>query len=103
MPIRVSDIRLRFDESEAELPARLARTLGVAPEALRRWRILRKSLDARNADALQFVYAAEVSLPEDEEQVVQKARRRPGAARIDLYQEPPFEMPPPGAQPLPHR
>jgi uncharacterized FAD-dependent dehydrogenase len=104
MPIRVSDLRLRFDEPETELPARLARTLGVAPEALRRWRILRKSLDARNADALQFVYAAEVSLPEDEEQVVQKARRRPGgAARVDLYQEPPFDMPPPGAQPLPHR
>ena len=70
MPIRVSEVRLGVDEPEALLPARLAQALGLRPEALERWRILRKSLDARDKDALQFVYAAEVTLGEDEPAVV---------------------------------
>jgi len=62
MPIRVSNLRLRLDEPEAELSGHLARLLGLAPEDLPPWRILRKSLDARDKDALQFVYTAEVSV-----------------------------------------
>jgi uncharacterized FAD-dependent dehydrogenase len=92
------------DEPEDQLPQRLARILGLAPAEVRRWRILRKSLDARNKDALQFVYTALVTLPADEARVAAWARR---AARlhikIDLFREEPFEMPPPGARPLEHR
>jgi hypothetical protein len=47
MALRISNVRLSVDEPEANLPARLARILGVKPGALGRWRILRKSLDAR--------------------------------------------------------
>ena len=47
MPIRVANIRLGIDESEAALPERLARVLGLAPGEPLRWRILRKSLDAQ--------------------------------------------------------
>ena len=104
MPIRVSNLRLSVDEPEALLPGRLARILGLAPEAIHRWRILRKSLDARDRDALQFVYAAEVTLPQDEGRVVAHARRnarRP--AQVDLYREPPFEIPTFGTRPLPQR
>jgi uncharacterized protein len=103
MPIRVSDLRLRFDEPETELPGRLARILGVSATDLGRWRILRKSLDARDKDALQFVYSAEVTLPGDEDRVVERARRAHRQGRVDLYQEPLFEMPAPGDRPLPER
>jgi uncharacterized FAD-dependent dehydrogenase len=104
MPIRVSDLRLDVDEPEALLAERLARVLGLAPAALGPWRILRKSLDARDKDALQFVYAALVTLPEDEERVLAAARRTAHPrARIEPYAEPPFEVPPPGSQPLPER
>src|SRR5437868_14689810 len=97
MPIRVSNLRLGVDEPEAALAGQLARTLGLRPDELPRWRILRKSLDARDKDALQYVYAAEVRLPEDEARVVERVRRRSrGRARIDLYEEPPFVMPAPG-------
>src|SRR5690348_14915976 len=103
MPIRVSDLRLSVEEPEAALAGPLARALGVRPDEVRQWRILRKSLDARDKAALQYVYAAEVRLPEGEPAVVERARRAHGRARVDLYEEPPFVMPPPGTAPLPER
>ena len=75
MPIRVTNIRLNIDEPEAELPGRLARILGLAPGAPLRWRILRKSLDARSRESLHFVYNAEVTLPEDEPRLLDRALR----------------------------
>src|SRR5713101_7540391 len=104
MPLRVSNLRLGVDEPETELSNRLANLLGLRPEDLGRWRILRKSLDARDRDALQFVYAAEVTVPEDEDRIVAAARRAGRArARIDLHEELPFEMPRPGSKPLEYR
>jgi uncharacterized FAD-dependent dehydrogenase len=99
--IRVSNLRLSVDEPEAALPEHLAQALGVAPGALGRWRILRKSLDARDKQALRFVYTAEVALPEDETRLVELARR--GEVRLDRHEEPPFEMPAPGNRPLEYR
>ncbi len=104
MPLRVSNVRLRVDEPESELPARLARTLGIAPAELSQWRILRKSLDARDKDSLQFVYSALVNLPEDEARVATfAARAARRSARVDLYHEEPFTLPPRGGEALPHR
>jgi uncharacterized FAD-dependent dehydrogenase len=103
MSVRLSNVRLPVEEPEAHLPRRLARILGLAPSALQRWRILRKSLDARHKDALQFVYTAEVSLPADEAQVVARAARRAAPVRLEVFDEEPFVMPPPGAQRLEHR
>ncbi len=104
MPIRVSNLRLPLDEPEAALPGRLARVLGLPPEGLARWRILRKSLDARDKADLQFVYTAEVSVPAEEDRLVEQAGRtaRP-EVRVEHYQEPPFCMPDPGGRPLEHR
>lgn len=102
MSIRISNLRLPLDEPESALPEVLARALGLPPAAIARWRILRKSLDSRNRQALEFVYSAEVTLGEDEARVVELARgKRP--ARVELHDEPPFVMPPPGSQPLPER
>jgi uncharacterized FAD-dependent dehydrogenase len=104
MPIRVSNLRLPLDEPESALAGRLARALGVVAGALGRWRILRKSLDARDKAALQFVYSAEVTPPEDEARLVAAASRAAGPeVRVEVYQEPPFTMPEPGDQPLAHR
>ena len=104
MPLRVSNIRLRWDEPETILPVRLARILGLKPEDLTSWRILRKSLDARDKDALKFVYAAEVSLPDAEEYLSRRAERRAWQdTPVDLYQEPPFVVPESGTEPLEHR
>jgi uncharacterized FAD-dependent dehydrogenase len=99
MPIRVSNLRLPIDVPEADLPARLARALRLPAADVRGWRILRKSLDLRDKRDLQFVYNAEVTVPGDEAGVVAKAARH-GPAQVELFREPPFEMPAPGPRPL---
>ena len=103
MPLRVSDLRLGVDEPESALAEHLARALGLPAADLRRWRILRKSLDARDKDALQFVYSAEVVAGDGEARLLERARAKAHpAARVERYEEPPFETPPPGSRPLAH-
>lgn len=103
MSIRLSNIRLGIHESEAGLEAEITRALSLRPADISRWRILRKSLDARDKRDISFVYSLEVVLPADEQQVVSRAGRRRSPVEIDLYEEPPFEMPAHGSQPLEHR
>jgi uncharacterized FAD-dependent dehydrogenase len=100
--IRISNLRSSIDQPEADLPGRVAEVLAVSRSDLARWRILRKSLDTRNKDSLQFVYTVEAALTDDEAGVVERARPL-RAAKIELYNETPFEMPAPGRLPLPHR
>lgn len=101
MSLRVSDLRLSLDEPESALPEHIARALGLSATAVRHWRILRKSLDARARDALQFVYAAEVTLAGDEGRILKQARRSSHPrARIEPFHEPPFVLPPFGSEEL---
>jgi uncharacterized protein len=103
MSLRVSNIRLSVDHPETALPEMLAGILQVPRDHLGSWRILRKSLDARDKEHLRFVYTLEAQAP-DEERIVQFARRSATReARIDLYREPPFLMPDPGRRNLSHR
>lgn len=104
MSIRVSNLRLPVEESEANLPTHLARVLGLKPNDLGRWRVVRKALDLRDKRQLRFVYNFEVDLPVDESQVVRRTAEQPHIpAQIELHNEPPFSMPEPGSIPLPHR
>ena len=102
MPIRVTNLRVPIAEPESHIPVRLARVLRIAPGDLQGWRILRKSLDVRDKRDLQFVYSAEVNVPADEELIANKAKQA-GLAQVELFQEPPFEMPSAGSQPLRQR
>lgn len=99
MAWRVSNLRLPVDAPEAELPARLAAALGVPPDELRSYRILRKSLDTRDKGHIQFVYSLEVALGDPSAAV----RRATGGVTVEPYADEPFFMPPPGEQPLRHR
>jgi uncharacterized FAD-dependent dehydrogenase len=104
MSLRVSNIRLGLDESEASLSDHLAVILDVPTNSLGSWRILRKSLDAREKNHLGFVYTVEVTLPGDENKVFRRSRGvRFRDARVELYTEPPFFMPETGTRPLEHR
>src|SRR5262245_51269129 len=104
MPLRVSNIRLGVDEPESVLPERLARALGIGAADVTRWRILRRSLDARDWNRLQFVYTVEVTPPIDEGRLAELAQRRStGAVRVEIYQEPAFELPRSGVEPLAQR
>src|SRR4051812_12473675 len=103
MPLRLSNIRLGIEESEAALPERFARALKVRPKDIRRWRILRKSLDSRDKRDLRFVYTAEVVLDDELARVLMRAHRKRANVQIEDYRESPFELPIPGSEPLPER
>jgi uncharacterized FAD-dependent dehydrogenase len=103
MALRISNLRLGLDEPESAVADELARSLGVAPEVLGPWRILRKSLDARVKDSLHFVYTLEVRPPEDEGLLLQHAARRRHDLRLEQREEPVFQLPPRGHEPLEQR
>ena len=99
MALRITNLRLPIEELEESLPVHVARTLGVAPGDLGRWRILRKALDSRDKRRLQFVYNFEVELesPDGYELPVSPT------ASVEAYTEPPFAMPAPGSAPIANR
>ncbi len=100
MALRVSNLRLPIEEPEANLPVHLARAVGVTPPDLGRWRVLRKSLDVRDKRQLRFVYNFEVDLPAGEAAVATRAAASHPAATVERFEEPPFSMPDPGAEPV---
>ena len=102
MPIRISGIALGIDEAEAALPERCAHILRLDAPAIGHWRILRKSLDARDHASLRFIYTVEVTLTEDEEQAaVARCGRAGGSERVERRVERPFRIPAPGSVHLP--
>src|SRR6516165_567029 len=103
MSLRIANVRVRADEPEAALPDRLARLLGLKRDELLHWRILRKALDYRDKDALQYVYTAEVTLPDEAARVARLPRSGHPKIVIEPYTEEPFVVPPPGAAALAHR
>ena len=99
MPLKLSNIRLSVQFPEAELPGVLAARLRVPVGEVTRWRLLRKSLDARGRDSLQFVYSAVVELsPDAEQHSLTRA-----ADEIEAYVPEQFDEPLPGPHPLGER
>ncbi|MBC8352773.1 MAG: NAD(P)-binding protein [Planctomycetes bacterium] len=96
MPIRLTNLRMPVEQPEAELPIRIARRLKLPLEEILRWRILRKSLDARSRDDLKFVYSAIVDLQDEPACLKRLLMDRD----IAIYQPDGFDDPEPGKPPL---
>lgn len=101
MALRVSNLQLPVAVPESELPCYLAQRLGISPELLSHWRILKKSLDARSPRDLKFVYTSLVELPDDvlKSEAVQRRLNQ----TVQSFNPAIFEDPGPGNQPLRHR
>jgi uncharacterized FAD-dependent dehydrogenase len=97
MPLRISNLRRPVDAPEADLLPVIARKLRTRPEEISRWRILRKSLDARSRMDLQFVYTVLVELTDD------RAPLPTGDRDVDVHEPAEFDDPPAGERPLEHR
>lgn len=97
MRLRISNLRVPVEAPEGALPAQIARKLGMSVDELGTWRILRKSLDARARDNLQFVYSVGV------ETVDAEWRPNPALRDVALYAPEAFDDPAPGAAPLEQR
>ena len=94
MSLRVSNLSLPISESEEALSGRIAAQLGVDAAAISRWRILRKSLDARRRDDIRFVYTAEVAL---EDPVAEHALT---GSNLAPHEPELFDWPEPGQTPM---
>jgi len=98
--LRIANIRVDVTEPETQLPRRVAKKLGLSEADLARWRILRKSLDARSRRALKFVYTILVELP-DGDLVKRCLANKP--AEVELFVPSQFEDTEPGCEPLEQR
>lgn len=63
--VAVAGLELRAGEEVARLRERAAERLGIAPDRVREWRILRRSLDARGRREPRFVHRVGLVLPAD--------------------------------------
>lgn len=99
MSFRVTNLRLELEEPEQELPRKIGQRLGVPPDAILHWRILRKSLDARSHRDIYHSYSAEVELGRDDTNRVSAAL----PTDVDLFVPEDYGWPEPGNRPLHHR
>ena len=97
MLFRVTNLRVPVELPETQLKDVLQRRLNLSPESIGSWKILRKSLDARQRRQLQFVYSLVVDSPDTG---VPESR---GDLQVQLFESAPFFDPDPGSTPIEQR
>ena len=98
MPLRITNLRMPVDAPEPELTGQIADRLGMLPSDIGSWRILRKSLDTRRRDRLEFVYSTWVDLPDPHSLV-----KLVNDETVRVVDPPRFHDPDPGAEPMAER
>jgi uncharacterized FAD-dependent dehydrogenase len=74
--LRLSELKLPLDHDAADLTAAICRRLRLSPEQLLSQQLVKRSIDARRRDAIQFSYSVEIGLdPALEQQLLQRFRR----------------------------
>ncbi|MEY4186578.1 MAG: hypothetical protein RIT02_1612 [Planctomycetota bacterium] len=98
MPLRVTNLRTPVELPETQLPDELARVFEIRRDDVPALRILRKSLDARNRQRLEFVYT--LALGDDHSAHALKSRH---GVTVEAWQPVNFQEPDSGHEPLPRR
>ena len=78
--LRLTEIRLGLEHTEAELRAAMLRALGIAEAELVAWHVRRRGYDARRSGEIVFVYTLDVEV-RDEAALLAKASRAPAHRR----------------------
>lgn len=99
MTLKLTNLRLPVDVADEDLPSLVARRLRARPEELHRWRILRKSLDARSRTDLTWVFTLAVDLDDEAARIA----RLSADSDVRRFEPEAFDDPPPGSRPLEHR
>ncbi len=63
--LRLSELKLPLDHSDADLPAAVCRRLRIPPDQLRSLRLVKRSVDARKPQAIALVYCLDLELALD--------------------------------------
>ncbi len=86
MAIRIFPVLLFLNEDEGILPQKVAEILGIPVSHIQRWRIIKKSLDARQKKKIHFVYTLEISMSAEEESRI--LDRPPNKLRVEKFVPP---------------
>ncbi len=78
--IRLSSVTVPPDTSAADLPRVAASLLGVAPEAIRACRAVRRAVDARHRDDVRLVFTLELEIIGDEAAILRRCKYPHAAA-----------------------
>lgn len=97
MQLRITNLRTPIEQPEAELAVRAADILGVNSDDVLSWRILRKSMDARQRNSLQFVYSLVVDVADG------APPKSSSDVKVEVFRPKTFFDPDPGSAELPHR
>ncbi|MFZ9464244.1 MAG: FAD-dependent oxidoreductase, partial [Vulcanococcus sp.] len=69
--LRLNELKLPLDHSDSDLREAICRRLRLQPPQLHSQRLVKRSIDARRRDAIQFIYSVELELdPELEQQLL---------------------------------
>ena len=88
MTVRLHNIIMGLDEKAEALLVKAAERLGVSPERITRWRVARRSVDAR-VRRVRLVYAVDITMADEDEARALAA----GAAAVDESLGAPPEIP----------
>ena len=72
--IRVNEIKISVDKTDADLSFYAARALKIPKEKVTSLQIVKKSLDSRKKDSLFFVYSVDIEVDGDEEKILTKSK-----------------------------
>ncbi len=99
MPVRITNLSLPVEKPEAALPAVIALRLKLPADAVQRFQILRKSLDARKRMNLQFVYSVMAELADESATL----KRWKNDRDVQVFEPEVFDDPSSGSHPLEER
>ena len=105
--IRISQKKMPVGHSRQQLENKIRRFLSVHGNEEIRWTIVRKSIDARRKDHLQYIYTVEV-LVSDEKKTIEGAEKRDRNRKsygvvLSLARPETYSFPAPGKKELVHR
>lgn len=97
--IRIQQLKLPIPHTTGQLMGKIAKTLGVKPQAIKCYRIRKQSIDARKKDRVSYVYTIDVDV-EQESHIL----KRGNSPKLSLANDTPYQFPAGGELlPLPHR
>lgn len=77
--IRLSQIKLDIDKTEADLKKSILKGLRISPDRLLNYKIVKKSIDARKKQELKYIYSVDVEVQGEEEVI---SRQRPNVSLV---------------------
>lgn len=95
--IRIQQLKLPVSHTKEQLLKKIARTLHIAPEEIKGYRICKQSLDARKKQDLSYVYTIDVKAAEEE-----KVLKRNKKGTVTRAKDIPYIFPKKGDRKLEH-